>query len=90
MRPAMIATWSSGLLLVRMPGVVAWRADGWIYVKLAAVLGLTWFHHWLAAAAEGFRGGPQSRYRAGNYRLMNELPTLALLVIVIMVIVRPF
>ena len=81
MRPAMIATWVLGLTLALTPGVVDWGA-GWIYVKLAAVLVLTWFHHWLAAAAQGLRRGPQPGLRRGRYRLMNELPTLALVVIV--------
>ena len=54
MNPAMIATWVFGLLLVATPGVVDWGSDGWIYVKLAAVLALTWFHHWLALRRKDF------------------------------------
>ena len=55
MNPAMIATWVFGVLLAVTPGVVDWRRDGWIYVKLAAVLALTWFHHWLARRRTRFR-----------------------------------
>ena len=47
MNPAMAATWLLGLMLAATPGLVAWSEDLWIWVKLAAVLFLTWFHHWL-------------------------------------------
>ena len=89
MNPAMIATWIFGLLLVITPGVVDWGSDGWIYVKLTAVLLLTWFHHWLALRRKDFAAG-HNRLSGRRYRMMNEVPTLALLVIVIMVVVRPF
>ena len=50
---------------------------------------LTWFHHWLARRSEDF-AADRNRILGRTYRLMNEVPTLALIVIVIMVIVRPF
>ncbi len=89
MRPAMIAVWVLGLALALTPGVIDWRSDRWFYVKLATVVGLTWYHHWLLARAGDFRrdGNTVSGRR---YRLMNEVPTLGLIVIVIMVVVRPF
>ncbi len=89
MNPAMIATWVFGIALAATPGVVAWGGERWIYVKLAAVLVLTWFHHWLARRRKDF-AADRNRISGRTYRLMNELPTLALIVIVIMVIVRPF
>ena len=88
MRPAMIATWILGLTLAGIPGVVEWSA-GWIYVKLAAVLVLTWFHHWLLARCKDF-ASDRNTVPARRYRMMNELPTLALIVIVVMVVVKPF
>ncbi len=88
MRPAMIATWILGLVLAGTPGVVDWGA-GWIYVKLAVVLALTWFHHWLLARFRDFTADRNS-VSARGYRLMNELPAVALIVIVVMVIVKPF
>jgi putative membrane protein len=88
MNPAMIATWIFGLLLVSTPGVVNFRTDLWIYPKLAAVLALTWFHMWLAARRRDF-AAHRNRMSGRGYRLMNEVPTLALVVIVVMVIVRP-
>jgi protoporphyrinogen IX oxidase len=89
MRPAMIATWVLGLALAAMPGVIGWSSDGWIYVKLAAVLLLTWFHHWLGLRRKDFAADANT-VSGRRYRLMNEVPTVALVVIVIMVIVRPF
>jgi len=89
MNPAMIATWAFGLLLIGTPGVVDFATDLWIYPKLAAVLALTWFHMWLAARRRDFAAN-RNRVSGRSYRLMNEVPTLALVVIVVMVIVRPF
>jgi putative membrane protein len=89
MTPAMIATWVFGLLLLATPGVVNFGADLWIYPKLAAVIALSGFHEWLAARQRDFAAG-RNRYGGRVYRIANEAPTLALLVIVIMVIVRPF
>ena len=89
MTPAMIATWFFGTVLVLTPGVVDILRDGWFHVKLAFVLLLTWFHFWLGARRREFAVGANRR-SGRRYRLMNELPTLALVVIVVMVIVRPF
>ncbi len=88
MNPAMIATWVFGLVLLATPGVVDFGA-GWIWIKLAAVGGLSWFHMWLAARRRDF-AADANRLGGRRYRIMNEVPTLALVVIVIMVIVRPF
>ncbi|CAN5625109.1 protoporphyrinogen oxidase HemJ [soil metagenome] len=89
MNPAMIATWVFGLLLISTPGVVEWRAELWIYPKLAFVLGLTWFHHWLARQRKDF-AQDGNRVSGRQFRLMNEVPTLGLVVIVVMAVVKPF
>lgn len=86
MNPAMIATWVLGLLLVLMGG---WWSSGWLWVKLAGVLALTGFHGWLAARRRDFVEG-RNRLAGRAFRIMNEVPTLLLLVIVVMVIVKPF
>jgi putative membrane protein len=88
MNPAMIATWSFGILLAVTPGLVDW-GSGWIYVKLAMVGLLTWFHHWLGRRRKEFARDENHR-SARSYRAVNELPFVALLVIVTMVVVRPF
>ncbi|WP_210528472.1 protoporphyrinogen oxidase HemJ [Rubellimicrobium arenae] len=87
MRPAMIATFAFGLTLAAMGGL-DWGA-AWSWIKIAAVLGLAGFHGWCAARRQDFASGRNTR-SGRTYRIANELPTLLLLVIVVMVIVRPF
>ena len=84
--PASIATWVFGLSLVFTPGLVDWSM-AWPWVKAAAVLGMTWFHHWLAKRRKDFMTG-SNRITGRQYRMMNELPTLLMIVIVISVIVK--
>lgn len=88
MNPAMIATWVLGLLLVATPGVVDWSAI-WPWTKAAGVVAMTWFHHWLGLRRKDFVAGANSR-SGRDYRIMNEVPTLLLVVIVVSVIARPF
>lgn len=89
MNPAMIATWTFGVILLATPGLVSWGADLWIYPKLAGVAVLTWFHHWLGLRRKDFAQDANTR-SGRTFRLMNEVPTLLLLLIVTMVVVRPF
>lgn len=89
MNPAMITTWLFGLMLIATPGLIAWSVDLWIWVKLAAVGFLTWFHHWLGRRRKDFVAG-RNTVTSARYRLMNEAPTVALVIIVVMVVVRPF
>ncbi|MFN3647393.1 MAG: protoporphyrinogen oxidase HemJ [Gemmobacter sp.] len=86
MNPAMVATWVFGLLLVLTPGIVDWSA-AWPWVKGASVLAMTWFHMWLAARRKDFAAGRNLR-SGRSYRLMNEVPTLLMLLIVFAVIVK--
>lgn len=87
MNPAMIATWAFGLWLAIVPGVVDWFAV-WPYAKAASILGMTWFHHWCSTTRKGILAGKPMR-DGRHYRIMNEVPTLLLVVIVISVVVRP-
>lgn len=88
MNPAMMATWLFGLALVFTPGIVDW-SEGWPWVKAAAVIGMTWFHHYLVRWRKDFEAGVNQR--SGKfYRIANEVPTLMMLVIVAMVIAKPF
>ncbi len=89
MRPAMIASWGLGLMLLVTPGLISWEGDYWIYVKLAAVFGMTGFHVVLARHARAFEAGRNARPER-YFRLINEVPTVLMIIIVIMVIVRPF
>ena len=88
MTPAMLATWGFGLLLVATRGVVDWRMR-WIWAKLTLVLALTIFHFALARWRGRF-SVDQNRHSTRFFRLVNELPTLALIAIVVLVVVKPF
>ena len=88
MLPALVMTYGFGGVLLATPGVVEWQR-GWIWVKLSLVLLLTVFHmllgRWRRLFAEG-RNPHSSRF----FRLVNELPTVAMIGIVLMVVVKPF
>jgi putative membrane protein len=86
--PAMYATWGFGLLLVVTPGVIDWHA-GWWHVKLVTVVLLSGFTGALSKWRRAFRDD-RNRRPERFYRIANEVPTVLMLVIVIMVIVRPF
>jgi len=86
MNPAMISTWIFGLCLVLTPGIVAWSMI-WPWTKGASVLAMTWFHMWLSGRRKGFMSGTNA-LTGRQYRMMNELPTLLMLVIVFSVILK--
>ena len=86
MNPAMIATWVFGLMVVFTPGIVDWGSI-WPWTKMVGVLALTWFHHWLGLRRKEFLRGENMR-SGRTYRLMNEVPTVFMVLIVISVIVK--
>ena len=76
--PAMIAVWVLGILmLIANPAILS---AGWFHVKLALVVAISAVHGFYAS----------SRRTQTVWRIMNEMPFLALIVIVILVIVKPF
>jgi protoporphyrinogen IX oxidase len=86
MNPAMISAWIFGLALVATPGVVDWSAP-WSWAKAVSVLIMTGFHGWLAARRKDFAAGQNTR-SGRTYRMMNEVPTVLMVVIVFAVITR--
>ena len=86
MNPAMIATWILGLCLIFTPGIVDWSAI-WPWTKTAGVLGMTWVHHWLGLRRKDFLRG-ENRLTGRQYRMMNEVPTVLMVLIVLSVVVR--
>ena len=86
MNPSMILTWIFGMALVFTPGIVDWTAV-WPWTKAASVITMTWFHIWLGVRRKVFVAG-QNALSGRQYRLMNEVPTILLLVIVFSVIVK--
>jgi putative membrane protein len=86
--PAMALAWLFGGLMLATPGLIDW-GEGWIWVKLATVTGLSGLHGFFSRWRRDFEAD-RNQHSARFYCLANELPTLALIVIVVMVIVRPF
>ncbi len=86
MNPAMIASWGFGLVLVLTPGLIDWSMV-WPWLKAGGVAAMTWFHIWLAGqrrklmAADGILSGR-------GYRMMNEVPTILMVLIVLSVVVK--
>jgi putative membrane protein len=85
MNPAMIAVYVFGGLML----VVQDWGQGWLHLKLAMVVALTVVHHLFAAWRKTFAADRNER-PARFYRIWNEVPTVAMIVIVILVIVKPF
>jgi putative membrane protein len=88
MLPAAVMVIVFGVLLTATPGLVDWR-QGWIWLKLLLVLGLVAFHLLLSKWQREF-AADKSPHDARFFRMVNELPTLALIAIVVLVVVRPF
>ena len=86
MNPAMISTWIFGLMLVFTPGIVDWGL-AWSWVKAGSVLIMTWFHHWLALRRKDFVNEVNTR-SGKTYRMMNEVPTVLMLLIVFSVVLK--
>jgi putative membrane protein len=90
MTPAMIAAWVFGLSLVLAAdriGMIS-LSDHWLMTKLGLVVLMTLFQAWLAARAHDFLRD-KNRVSARTYRIANELPTLFVIAIVILVIIKP-
>ena len=88
MNPAMIATWVFGISLVLTPGVVDWHASWW-HVKLTSVILMSGAHGAMSARRRAFLEDCNTKSQR-YFRILNEVPTVLMIVIVIMVIVKPF
>ncbi|MFQ5764294.1 MAG: protoporphyrinogen oxidase HemJ [Rhodospirillales bacterium] len=88
MNPAMLASLVFGALLVLNMGDTAW-ATGWLHAKLALVVGLLGMHMAMGRWRRDFAEDRNTRSEK-FYRIANEVPTVLMVAIVILVIVRPF
>ena len=84
--PAMIVTWVLGLYLVWDGG---WYTSGWLHAKVALVLILSGLHGVYVRRLKEFAADRNTR-PAKYYRILNEVPTVLMIGIVILVIVKPF
>ena len=85
--PAMIASFAFGGVLLATPGVIDWSA-WWIHAKLALVVIMSGVHGYLARWRRDFEADRNER-PARFYRVANEVPTLLMIAIVVLVFVRP-
>ena len=88
MNPAMILAFIFGGIMLATPGVGDW-GSGWIWVKLVAIALLTVMHVKFGRWRKDFEADANTR-TTRTYRLANEAPTVLMVIIVVMVIVRPF
>ena len=86
--PAMIATWVAGLWLA-VKGDWFVPGNGWLHVKIALVVVLSGLHGFLSAATRRF-ANDENRYSGKFWRIVNEVPAVILVVIIVLVVVKPF
>ncbi len=88
MNPAMIAVWIFGIALLIAGGADLFK-QGWLHAKLTAVILMTGFHHILSRHRKQFaedRNQKSEKY----YRIINEVPTILLIAIVFLAVIKPF
>jgi protoporphyrinogen IX oxidase len=84
--PAMVATWVLGLLLTWQGGLYD---AGWLHAKFALVVVLSAVHGFFARWVKDF-AADRNTHSQKFYRLANEIPTVLLILIVILVVLKPF
>jgi protoporphyrinogen IX oxidase len=84
--PAMAATWVFGLWLAWS---AEWYRSGWLQLKVLLVLGLSALHGMFVRWVRDF-AQDRNRHSQRFYRLINEIPTVLMIAIVILVVVKPF
>ncbi len=88
MLPAMLMTFAFGVALLLVPGVIGW-SSGWIHLKILLVLALAAMHGLMVSWFREF--SIDARDRSQNFfRIVNEIPTVIMVVIVILAVVKPF
>ena len=84
--PAMTVTWVLGLVLVWQGG---WHTAGWMQAKFALVILMSAMHGFFVRWVRDFEADRNTR-SAKFYRLANEIPTVLMILIVILVVLKPF
>ncbi len=84
--PAMVVSWGLGLWLVWTGG---WLASGWLHAKLLLALMLSALHGCCVRWVRDF-AADRNQHSSRFYRIINEIPTIAMIAMVILVVVKPF
>jgi protoporphyrinogen IX oxidase len=86
MLPAMLLTWVTGIALALKGGFFT---AGWLHAKLVLVIGLSAIHGYFARVRKDFQED-SNRHGPRFYRILNEIPTVLMVGIVVLVIFKPF
>jgi len=89
MTPAMLVSWALGLALIGVLGLEVFRDGYWLTLKVALVIVLTATHLLMIRHLRDF-ARDRNRHSQRYFRILNEVPTVLMIAIVVMVIVRPF
>ena len=87
MRPAMIATWLFGLVLIYINGLDIF-SQLWMHIKLALVIFLTIYHEYLGTCLKSLKLKTNTK-TSKFFRIINEVPTIILILIIFIVIFKP-
>lgn len=85
--PAMMITWTAGLVMLFLNGLDWLAANAWMHIKLTLLVGLTAYHLWTKRIIRQMEGG-QFRFSSWQFRLLNEVPTLFLVTIALLAVYR--
>ena len=86
MTPACVVVWITGPMLTFRFG---YFQSPWLHVKLLLVIILTGFHAYMFVIAQGF-ANDQNRRSSKFFRIINEIPTIIMIIAVILVVLKPF
>ena len=87
MNPAMILSWVFGILLIHSQGIISLRFL-WMKIKLGLVIILTGYHFYLLAVLKDFQIDNNTK-SSKFFRIINEVPTILLIIIIFVVIFKP-
>jgi putative membrane protein len=87
MNPAMIAVWILGLLMIAAN--MDLMRDGWMHAKMTLVFAMSGVHGFFAVCVKKF-ARDENKHSAKFYRIINEAPTILMILIVILVVLKPF
>jgi putative membrane protein len=87
MRPAMIATWLFGVILIYINGLDIF-SQLWMHIKLALVIFLTIYHEYLGTCLKSLKLKTNTK-TSKFFRIINEVPTIILIFIIFIVIFKP-
>ena len=88
MNPAMLLTIFFGLLLLKTKGIINW-AEKWIYIKFLAIFMMLGAHYLLTKYRKDFFIDKNDRSKK-FYKILNEVPTVLLIIIILLVYLKPF